>query len=151
MIKKNHSDKDLEGAIVTINGLTGVPRAVDEFRLGLKGKVIQERFIGPTPVRWWREVLDLPKCAIQVASVVMFLRGLRKSDRFRLEPARFRELGVSLTSKKRGLSRLEAAGLILVERARGRAPIVEVVLSVELEVAASVDTDATFLGDEIPT
>lgn len=85
-----------------------------------------KRFIkGPVPVPWLAAANRLSKSALALANVLWLLHGLNGATSFRLEPARCRELSVTDTMKKRGLTDLENAGLIRVTRRRGMAPTVE--------------------------
>ena len=58
--------------------------------------------------------------------VLWYCRGLSRSNHVRLTPARVRELGLSPDAARRGLGKLENAGLIRVERQQGRAPYVTI-------------------------
>jgi DNA-binding MarR family transcriptional regulator len=59
---------------------------------------------------------------------LFLLRGLKRSSEVVLGSQHLRELGVRRHAAYRALSRLEAAGLVRVQRKRGRAPRVTLVL-----------------------
>lgn len=95
--------------------------------LGLKPTKPKRKFIrGPIPWDWWKMAANLPGKATQVASVLMFLRGVTRSDTFRVEPSRFRECGISRRSVSAGLARLAAAGLISIQPTKGAAPTISI-------------------------
>jgi hypothetical protein len=57
--------------------------------------------------------------ALQAALALFFLHGLTGKRRFKAEPARFDELGISRKSRQRGLQALEELGLINVDHMNG--------------------------------
>lgn len=79
---------------------------------------------GPIPWGWLVLAARLPGKAIHVAIVAWFLAGMRRSRRGPLPSSQLRVLSVSRFACYRGLSALEGAGLITVERHPGRSPIV---------------------------
>ena len=84
---------------------------------------------GPIPWEWLKEAARLPGKALAVALVAWHLRGLRKSNNFRMEPSKARSLGLSPRVARRGLKALENAGLVAVARHRGRSPEVTLLIS----------------------
>jgi hypothetical protein len=95
--------------------------------LGLKRDKSQRKFIrGPIPWDWWMIAANLPGKALHVASVLLFLQGVSKSNTFRLQPARFRECGISRRSVSAGLGHLRDAGLICIEHTKGAASTVTI-------------------------
>ncbi|WP_050025373.1 hypothetical protein [Verrucomicrobium sp. BvORR034] len=94
---------------------------------GAKGYSGRKFICGPIPLLWMCKAVSLPKCGIVVALLISYCRGLERSDRFKLRPARLREFGIGRSSGSRGILALEEAGLIrVVDRHRGRAPLIEV-------------------------
>lgn len=77
---------------------------------------------GPIPWWWIEKAARLPGQALSVGLVAWHLRGLRRSDTFRLAPSKVRSLGLSPRVARRGLKALENAGLVAVDRHRGRSP-----------------------------
>lgn len=77
---------------------------------------------GPIPWAWLEKAARLPGKALAVGLVAWHLRGLRKTNNFRLEPSKVRSLGLSPRVARRGLKALENAGLVAVDRHRGRSP-----------------------------
>ena len=83
---------------------------------------------GPLPVSWLAAAVRAGGSAPAVGLVLWYCRGLQRgAPRVRLAPARVRELGLSDDAARRGLGALEHAGLVIVERARGKAPFVTIV------------------------
>lgn len=110
-----------------ISGKTSKKMSMEEYRQQNNKRLVNRFVSGPTPVPWVKRVNSLQKSAVSLAWGLVYLRGLERSDSFRLRPARLRDVGVSRSAKDRGLEALEKAGLIKVlERRRGCAPLVEV-------------------------
>lgn len=68
----------------------------------------------------------LPGRALAVGIVLWHLVGLRRHWTVRLSPSKTRSLGLSPRVTRRGLKALEGAGLVAVDRHRGRSPEVTV-------------------------
>jgi len=81
---------------------------------------------GPIPWRWLEMAARLPGRALAVGIVLWHLVGLRKHWTVRLSPSKTRSLGLSPRVTRRGLKGLEGAGLVAVDRHRGRSPDVTV-------------------------
>jgi hypothetical protein len=81
---------------------------------------------GPIPWRWLELAAALPGRALAVALVVWHLVGLRKCRTVKLTPSKTSSLGLSARAARRGLNALESAGLVTVDRHRGRSPDVTV-------------------------
>ena len=86
-----------------------------------------EHFLkGPISWLWLSQAARLSGKSLQVALQICYWRGIRRSDRFPLSVSSLEHLGVSRSSAYRALHALEEAGLIAVERHRGRRPIVTI-------------------------
>lgn len=84
-----------------------------------------ERFLrGPIPWAWLVLAAKQPGKALHVAVVLWLWAGIRRSSSGPLSSFRLRALGVSRFAGYRALRSLELAGLVTVERHRGRNPIV---------------------------
>ncbi len=81
---------------------------------------------GPLPLPWMRCAACLPGKTLQVALTLWYLAGLQKSRTVRLATKPLELMGVSRDAQYDALARLEAAGLIAVERRPGQAPVVTV-------------------------
>src|SRR5437868_5292991 len=92
----------------------------------LRGKEVKLLFLrGPILWRWWARAATLRGKSLHVASVIWLLAGLRLTTLdIHLSGKRLKELGVGRCSFYRALAALECAGLISVDRKRGRSPIV---------------------------
>jgi hypothetical protein len=88
---------------------------------------------GPIPWRWVQAAARLPGRALAVGCVLWHLIGLRKCHMVRLSPSKTRSLGLSPRVARRGLKALEEAGLVAVDRHRGRSPDVTVLDVAEQE------------------
>ena len=85
------------------------------------------RFIkGPLPLPWFQRAAALPGKALHVALAIWYVRGLCRADTFPLKRSATATLGVSADATYDALSNLEAAGLVRVQRHRGRSPVVTV-------------------------
>lgn len=81
---------------------------------------------GPIPWDWLARAAVLPGKALSVALVVWHLAGLCKSHTIQLKPSKVRSMGMSPRVGRRGLKALEDAGLVSVDRHRGRSPDVTI-------------------------
>jgi hypothetical protein len=100
-------------------------------RQGRRPSPIQGKFIlGPIPVAWLCQAAKLGVKALLVGMALWHLRGLRKADTFLVSNLMLEEWGVLADAKSRALRKLEAAGLVKVDRRRKRSPLVTLCLSV---------------------
>lgn len=123
---------DFEGVSTIIDGRTGreySPGEYTEHRRRQERSRLCRRFIkGPIPVAWMASAIRLRgSSATKVAVALFYQRGLRKDDEFRIEPARFRELGIDDTARRRGLKQLKSAGLIEVTQRPGQSHVITMV------------------------
>jgi hypothetical protein len=81
---------------------------------------------GPIRVAWLVAAAALGHKALRVALAVQYLRGLRKSDTFKVSNITARVWGIDSATKSRGLRKLATAGLITVKSHRGASPEVTV-------------------------
>lgn len=87
------------------------------------------RFIkGPIPLDWIGRAACLPGKTLHVALALQYLAGLQKTHTVKLGAKALAVLGVARDAKYEALDRLQEAGLIAVERARGRAPVVTILV-----------------------
>ena len=91
------------------------------------------RFVAPMPLEWFRLACRLPGKAAALAVVIWHLARLRKSDTLVLTQTSLDEFGISRQAKYRALERLEAAGLIAVQRRDKKNPQVTVLRSASSE------------------
>jgi hypothetical protein len=86
-----------------------------------------KRFLkGPIPWNWLTKASRLSGKALQVAVVVWFLAGIKRTNTIELSSKRLHELGVNRFAKGRGLRQLELNGLVSVERHKGNNPVVTI-------------------------
>lgn len=84
-----------------------------------------EKFLsGPVPIDWLAAAAALPGRALHVGIALWFWAGMRKIDTVPLSLTGMLAFGVSRTSAARALRCLEEAGLVTVQRRRGRKPLV---------------------------
>jgi hypothetical protein len=99
---------------------------------GPRGARAQVPFLkGPVPLPWLRVAARLKGRALHVGIALWFLAGLEKSRDVRLAPKALANLGVDRHAGYRGLRALESAGLVSVERHRGRSPRVRILEGAE--------------------
>jgi hypothetical protein len=87
-------------------------------------KTLRRFLRGPIPWAWLQVAARLPGQALAVGIAVWHVGGMSKAPRFKVSNGVLGDLGVSRQAGYRGLSELETAGLISVERHRGRSPVV---------------------------
>jgi hypothetical protein len=81
---------------------------------------------GPIPLHWLSQAAALSGKALAVGLALWFRSGIEKRRSVKLHPSTLTKLGVSRWSMYRALDALEAAGLVRVQRHRGRSPTVTV-------------------------
>lgn len=81
---------------------------------------------GPIPGTWLSKAARLPGGSLHVGLALWFLAGLGKANTVVPTWAVLDRFGVSPSSGRRGLTALERAGLVSVERHRGRCPRVTI-------------------------
>lgn len=79
---------------------------------------------GPIPLDWIGRAACLPGKTLHVALALQYLAGLQKTHTVKLGAKALVVMGVARDAKYEALDRLQEAGLITVERARGRIPVV---------------------------
>ena len=83
---------------------------------------------GPVSIAWLARAGRCPgKGPLQVGLALRFLTGLTGQQRVRLTGKTLARLGIVRKTAYRGLTALEEADLVRVERRRGRCPMVTVV------------------------
>ena len=102
-----------------------MPVAIKAMVSRAKGRDIQRRFLrGPVPLDWLQQSALLPGRAVHLGIALWFLDGFRQTGTIKAEPKLLREFGMDRHASYRALNRLEKAGLISVERKKGAAPMV---------------------------
>jgi hypothetical protein len=86
---------------------------------------------GPVPLPWLALAGRQPGKALHVAVALWFLAGVTKSSTVALSNEVLATFGVNRRAGHRGLTALERAGLVAVERHRGRQPRVTVLAGPE--------------------
>jgi hypothetical protein len=75
---------------------------------------------GPVPMPWLRTVATQAAQSMAVAVFIWYLAGLKKSAEFAVPTGKVEEYGVNRYKLYRDLAALQKAGLIAVERHKGR-------------------------------
>lgn len=83
-----------------------------------------KNFIRPIPLQWMRRTTRLAGCAAQVSILLWYWSGVKRSLCVRTSRDAVSGFGISSWTLHRGLRALESAGLVKVERRRGCAPVV---------------------------
>src|SRR5262249_5070527 len=108
----------------TVDGWLGAARSARPARASAPRAPL---FIkGPLPAAWFRAAAALPGKALAVGQALWFLRGLKGRRTVRLAAKALACFAVRRKPGQRGLAKLEAAGLVRVERKRGRSPLVTI-------------------------
>jgi len=82
---------------------------------------------GPVDWRWLSIAGCLRGRVLHVGIVLWLLSGMLKSPTVDLKARFLRDMGIDRHTAYRGTKALEGAGLVRVERRRGRAPVVTIV------------------------
>lgn len=112
---------------------------LDEFRANNWGRVVLPKPIrpprhkagewflrGPIPGTWLTRAAELSYRALRVGLALWYLVGLRKSRTVKPTGDTWRRFALLPDSARKGLSHLEQAGLVAVDRHGGRCPVVTV-------------------------
>ena len=92
-----------------------------------KATTRSKRFLkGPIPLDWLIIAATQSGRALHVGIVLWFLKGVKRSRTVELTRSKLALLGISRHAGYRGLTKLEEAGLVSVDRHRGRSPIVTI-------------------------
>jgi len=94
---------------------------------------------GTIPMAWLNEAAKLPGKALNLGIAIWWLYGMAKTKTFKLTSKALAQLDISRDAASSGLKRLEAQGLIRVQRLSGQRPTVEI-LSVVSSVTKSENT-----------
>ncbi len=82
--------------------------------------------LGPLPMSWFAKAAHLPGKALQVGLLLWFRKGCERSNVVRLTRGHADLFALDRHAVYRGLGALERAGLVNVDRRRGRCPVVTV-------------------------
>jgi DNA-binding transcriptional ArsR family regulator len=82
---------------------------------------------GPISMTWLEKAAKLPGRALHVALAIRHQSALERSSKVALSNKHCVGLGVDRDAKRRALTVLEAAGLVILERKPGRNPVVTIV------------------------
>lgn len=95
-----------------------------------------ERFLkGPIPWSWLCAAFSLPGRAGAIGVALWFRSGLARNGTVRFSHRDVAKLGVSRYAARRGLQKLEGAGLVGVQRRPGHAPTVTILTGMPPEGA----------------
>lgn len=113
-----------------------VPLDLDRFRADghrrpaprkARGKPARGWFLkGPIPGDWLVTAAGASARALRVGLALWYLAGLRKSRTVRATWETWRRWGIDPDSARKGLTALERAGLVAVDRGAGRCPLVTI-------------------------
>ena len=92
-----------------------------------------DRFLkGPVPLEWLQQAGALPGDTLKAGVLVWHVAGLARSRAgLTLPPRIWQGWYRDRSTLYRALARLEAAGLVVVDRRRGRSPVVSILETLE--------------------
>ena len=82
---------------------------------------------GPIPLPWIIRASALTGKALHVGIALWFYSGLTRSKEIAINLTALQEWGIQRDTARRGLSALEKAGLVTVQRRPGRKPSVKII------------------------
>jgi len=127
LMKMKNEKPNLDGVSHVVDGRTSsvlTRREYEQRERDWGNTRLSQRFVkGPIPVPWLAKAFSLTPSAAKCALALFYQRGLRCCDEFKIEPARFRELGIPEIARRRGLHDLERAGLIRLQKRSSKTPI----------------------------
>jgi DNA-binding transcriptional ArsR family regulator len=84
---------------------------------------------GPIPLKWILPASSLPGKSLQISMALWFLKGVTRKNTVKLSGKLVRSFGVSRSTLYRGLAEMENAGLISIQRYKGRSPMVTILVN----------------------
>ena len=81
---------------------------------------------GPIPLEWLAAAAKLPGKTIHVGIALWWLRGMAAGKPFKLTQIALTAMNVERDAERAGLTRLEQAGLVRVERKPGQRPTISI-------------------------
>lgn len=91
----------------------------------MAGRAKEPYFRGPVPWTWLRAAIGLGESAVATGLAIWHLRALRTNSTFVASLYQLRKwTGLSEKATRGGLHRLEAGGLVRVDRPAGRSPVI---------------------------
>jgi hypothetical protein len=81
---------------------------------------------GPIPLEWLGVAAQLPGKTLNVAIALWWRHGMANGKPFKLTRKALKTLNVERDAASAGLTRLEQAGLIQVERKPGQRPVISI-------------------------
>jgi len=82
---------------------------------------------GPVPLWWLTRAASLPGKALALGLALWWLHGMSKDDAIKLTGKALKAMNVSRDAATDGLRRLEADGLVSVQRAKGKRPVIHII------------------------
>jgi DNA-binding transcriptional ArsR family regulator len=110
-------DKDLPVKRLQLDSATGKLVEAPKKELFLRG---------PIPLDWLAAAAKLPGKTLNVAVALYWRHGMAKAKSFKLTQVALTAMNLERDAASAGLTRLEQAGLIRVERRPGQRPIVSI-------------------------
>ena len=89
---------------------------------------------GPVPLEWLTVAAKLPGKTINVALALWWRHGMAKGKPFKLTQMALKAMNVERDAERMGLTRLEQAGLIQVERKPGQRPTISMVIHTDIMI-----------------
>jgi DNA-binding transcriptional ArsR family regulator len=119
--------------VLKIDNFRSEAGCCDFKRINLRGpnttskKNSDYRYIkGPISLEWLVTASKLPGKSLQISMALWFLKGVTRKNTVKLSGKLVRSFGVSRSTLYRGLTEMENAGLISIQRQKGRSPIVTI-------------------------
>lgn len=111
---------------------------------GMKAGWVGTKYIRNPPLLWTLAAADLGPTPAKVGALLWYLAGLRQGRRDALEftPRIWKGYITDRQAVSRALQKLEGAGLIVVDRRRGRSPAVSLLEAPQLAVPVPVPAPA---------
>ena len=81
---------------------------------------------GPIPLDWLGVAIPLARKALHVAMAIWYCYGFKQEIVIKLTPTKLKPFGVTTETARAILHKFEAAGLVSVDRKRGRSPLVTI-------------------------
>jgi hypothetical protein len=117
MYTPSNSDRDIPVKRLQLNVVTNKLESTPKKELFLRG---------PIPLEWLARAAALPGKTLNVAIALWWRHGMAGGKPFKLTQMALTAMNVERDAERAGLTRLEQAGLVRVERKPGQRPIISI-------------------------
>jgi hypothetical protein len=117
---------DIDGEIQIVDAHQGRKSGNPGLRIGYRKNQIDHRYIRTIPLDWMTRAAKLPGKCVNVAAVLWYLSGLKKSQCVTVTQELMKDFGITRQAYSRCLATMAEAGLVRAEQRPGKKPLVTI-------------------------